>query len=109
MPDQEPIEGDVLVTEPDKFEIVGKIAKYVAGYGAGVIVGQIIDTNVAPKNVVQKVGIYVGAAALCGLAAHHAGNYAKEYTEEFVDSCRRVSKIMSDLQEEIRKIKEQNV
>lgn len=108
MSDQNPIEGEVLETDPDKLEIISKIMKYVAGYGAGVIVSQIIEANVTPKHLVQKVGVYVGAAALCGLAAHYAGNYAKDYTDEFIETCRNVSKKVTELQDEIRKIKESN-
>ena len=98
-----PIEGEVLVEgTPDKLEILGKIAKIIAGYGAGVIVGQIIDANVQPKHLLQKIGIYAGGLALCGLAAHHAGNYAKEYTEEAIETVRNISKKIEEVKEEIR-------
>lgn len=106
MSDQ-PLEGEVLV-EVDKLEIVGKLVKVVAGYGAGVIVSQVISANVEPKNVIQKVGITLGAMALCGLAAHHAGNYAKEYTDELIETCRGVAEKVTELQAEIKKIKEAN-
>jgi len=105
MSDQEPVEGEVLETEADPLEILGKIAKYVAGYGAGAIVGQFIEANTSPKHIVQKVGMYVGGFALAGLAAHAAGKYAEEYVGEAVNTWREVSKRVTELQEELRKAK----
>jgi hypothetical protein len=109
MSDEKIVEGEILEEElPHGIKITASIAKLIAGYGTGLIVSQIVQNNVAPKNVIQKGAIVVGAMAVGGLAAHHAGNYMREYVGELYTLVRQVNSKVTEVQAEIKKVKEQN-
>lgn len=63
-----------------------KIVGFVAGYGGGLVTSSVISANVAPTKIHHRIGVWVGTAALSGIAGSAAAHYAGEMVDDVYDA-----------------------
>lgn len=69
----------------DKRELTKKIVKYVVGYGTGIVINGIINSNVEPDRIDQKIAVGVASLAIGGVIAEAASDYTDRRIEELFD------------------------
>jgi len=70
----------------NKIELTKKVVGFTIQYGSGLIISGIVRSNVAPANVIQKVGITVGVFAISGAVGNAASKYTDILIDEIVDA-----------------------
>lgn len=70
----------------NKIEIAKKVVGLTVQYGSGLIISGIVRSNVAPANIIQKVGVTVGVFAISGAVGNAASKYTDLMIDEIVDA-----------------------
>lgn len=77
-------------TSDQKLNLAKKATKFVVGYGTSVIATGIIISNVAPKNLPQKIGVVVAGVAISMMAREKMGEYTDAKFDETVAAVKSI-------------------
>lgn len=73
-----------------KIAIVKKIAKPVVGWSVSFAVANIVRNNVAPKNRIQNVEIWVASIVIGAMVAELAETYSQKMIDEVVELYKQI-------------------